>query len=385
MTGVDATQHAASASQPSYSRVVNVNPYTEAAKWNRQMLRKIGDTLKEDPEVDFTKLFTKRYAEKLKFLKEGPSARSSSQQPSGPSFDRLDPRSGLEATDSTTILFEPTADLQLLITTQNELSTTLIDLLAEGSVLGKGPSMIVLQISDTIIVKVKLQDRFAIKEYHSLAYLQKNLPNFPAPKPHGLIHMGVFHLLFMSLVPGRTLEHIWPELNDAQKQDISCQIDDLLSSLRSLPPPSTPLGDVEGDGCIDRRRYPRANSEPILNSEQFRDFIFAGSRGTTVYNSLLRELLADPAGCVFTHGDIRPANIMMEADSGGRWRVSGIIDWETSGFYPEYWESVKMTNNLTHIEKCDWYNYLPQSVSPRRYPTEWLVDRVLDASMKNSF
>ncbi|KAK5632414.1 hypothetical protein RRF57_008128 [Xylaria bambusicola] len=190
-------------------------------------------------------------------------------------------------------------------------------------------------------------------EYHSLAYLQKKLPSFPAPNPHGLIHMGIFHLLFMSLIPGRDLEHVWPELNDAQKQGISRQIDNLLSNLRSLPLPSAPPGGVEGDGCIDRRRSPRTNPEPILNPEQFRDFIFTGSRATSVYTSLLRELLPTPARCVFTHGDIRPANIMMEIDSNGRWRFSGIIDWESSAFYPEYWESVKMMNNLTHIEKFD--------------------------------
>ncbi|KAK5632413.1 hypothetical protein RRF57_008127 [Xylaria bambusicola] len=119
MVSADAIRHAASASRQSQNRVIKVNYHTEAAKWNRQMLRRIGDALKKDPEVDFTKCFTKTYSEKLKFLKEAPSASSPSQQPSRPLFDRLDPRSSLQATDSTTILFEPTADLQILITTQN--------------------------------------------------------------------------------------------------------------------------------------------------------------------------------------------------------------------------------------------------------------------------
>ncbi|KAG6166363.1 hypothetical protein E4U27_008226, partial [Claviceps purpurea] len=37
---------------------------------------------------------------------------------------------------------------------------------------------------------------------------------------------------------------------------------------------------------------------------------------------------------VFTHGDLNMRNIMMHNG-----RLSGIIDWETCGWYPDYWES----------------------------------------------
>lgn len=36
---------------------------------------------------------------------------------------------------------------------------------------------------------------------------------------------------------------------------------------------------------------------------------------------------------VLTHGDLRLQNIM---DKDGF--ISGIIDWEFSGWYPDYWE-----------------------------------------------
>ncbi len=64
--------------------------------------------------------------------------------------------------------------------------------------------------------------------------------------------------------------------------------------------------------------------------------------------------------------------------------IQGVIDWEASGFYPVYWESIKATNNLTPREDFDWYDYLPDSASPRTHKTAWLVDRVWDRSMNNS-
>ncbi|CAG8092193.1 unnamed protein product [Penicillium salamii] len=40
---------------------------------------------------------------------------------------------------------------------------------------------------------------------------------------------------------------------------------------------------------------------------------------------------------LFTHADLHPSNIII--DHG---RLSGIVDWESSGFYPEYWEFTKI-------------------------------------------
>lgn len=48
---------------------------------------------------------------------------------------------------------------------------------------------------------------------------------------------------------------------------------------------------------------------------------------------------------VFTHADLNPRNILVErttshAGQEGR-QLSGIVDWETAGFYPEYWDYTK--------------------------------------------
>ncbi|KAJ8122901.1 hypothetical protein ONZ43_g1018 [Nemania bipapillata] len=48
---------------------------------------------------------------------------------------------------------------------------------------------------------------------------------------------------------------------------------------------------------------------------------------------------------VFTHADLNPRNILvdevMQDDGSTGWSVTGIVDWEFSGYYPEYWDYTK--------------------------------------------
>lgn len=44
---------------------------------------------------------------------------------------------------------------------------------------------------------------------------------------------------------------------------------------------------------------------------------------------------------VFTHADLNPRNSLVQRSGRGGWRLSGIVDWETSGYYPEYWDCTK--------------------------------------------
>ena len=219
----------------------------------------------------------------------------------------------------------------------------------------------VFRISEGLVAKVTVE-RQMITESRTLPYLQEHLPHFPVPRLHGVIRIGQYGLLFTPFVPGLDLKKAWPQLDDVQKRSISTQIDKLLIELRSLPfPPNTPLGGVDERRCKDTRRAVRSSTKPILDVSEFEDFIFAGSKTvSSMYTRFLQSLMpASPTTAVFAHGDIRPATIMVRQDDGDEkgsasWTVVAIIDWESSGFYPEYWECVKMTNNLMPRDEDDW-------------------------------
>jgi aminoglycoside phosphotransferase (APT) family kinase protein len=104
------------------------------------------------------------------------------------------------------------------------------------------------------------------------------------------------------------------------------------------------LGGVNGEGVKDHHRENHMTREIISTVAQFEDFQFSippydGSSWVKFLRSLLPPALSTT---VFTHGDVRPANIMVDINESGRYLVTGIIDWETSGFYPDYFEPAKI-------------------------------------------
>lgn len=130
----------------------------------------------------------------------------------------------------------------------------------------------------------------------------------------------------------------------------------------------------------------------ITTIEGFEGLQFsARHHGSATYVKLLRSLLAHDNstlmhGSVFTHGDIRTSNIMVNQDpsSSDQFVVTGIIDWEDSGFYPPYYECTVLTRTLSLVDEDDWYLYLPESVSPSKFPVRWLVDRLWQIHLKTT-
>jgi hypothetical protein len=153
-------------------------------------------------------------------------------------------------------------------------------------------------------------------------------------------------------------------MEELQKRNISTQLDKSFCKLRSLTfTIDGSLGGTEGDGCKDVRRGFRTTDQPVMNVKQFEEFVFAGAtRASSSYIRFLRSFKPrSPIPCVFTHGDLHPGNILVGQEKDGCWKIVAIIDWENSGFYPAYWESIKMTNTMDPSVDSDWYLYLPES------------------------
>jgi aminoglycoside phosphotransferase (APT) family kinase protein len=174
---------------------------------------------------------------------------------------------------------------------------------------------------------------------------------------------------------------VWPALTRDQKLSIKDRLQEILSTLRSIRRnPEQPLGGLHGEGCKDFRRNLRHTNNPIHTVEQHDDFLFSNARfGSQLYLGLLRKFaLGTSSQVCLSHGDIRPDNIIVQEEETGIRVVSGIIDWEFSGFYPCHYESTKATNCLGTDETSDWYEYLPELLSPVTWGRRWLLDYLLD-------
>lgn len=69
---------------------------------------------------------------------------------------------------------------------------------------------------------------------------------------------------------------------------------------------------------------------------------------------------------------------MVQYQPDGQVQITGLIDWEMSGFYPEDLECVKALNSLSPIGADDWYRFLPKCISPRDHLESWHADFVWD-------
>lgn len=219
-------------------------------------------------------------------------------------------------------------------------------------------------------------------EYTTLQYLEQHKPDCPAPRPLGCMKMSRISLIFLTYKPSTTLGEVWNKLDSDQKVSVRDQLDVFLTSIRSLPYIDGQLLGVAGEGCKDIRRHLRQSDKPIKTAAEFEDFLLSITRpGGLVFVELLRQLSPSlsPTNIVFTHGDLRPDNITVEMGDHGQCVITGLIDWEYSGFYPEYYEAVRSTNCLAPYGDDDWVLYLPECISPKRYAHWWPLDTVREA------
>ncbi len=134
----------------------------------------------------------------------------------------------------------------------------------------------------------------------------------------------------------------------------------------------------------DVHREDYRSDKAIQTVAGFEKFKFSLSKfASDSYNRFLKALLPPTAKeSVFTHGDFRPGNIMVQTDHRENCIVKGIIDREDSGCYPDFHEATKCTNLLDAGENTDWYEYLPKCISPASFPQWWLVDRLWESNIK---
>lgn len=125
--------------------------------------------------------------------------------------------------------------------------------------------------------------------------------------------------------------------------------------------------------------------QPVHGERAFNDFVcFEPGRTKTTWIKMIRSSMREDHTIVFTHGDLHPRNIMVmldEVQKGAKTEsqihITSLIDWELSGWYPEYWEFVKALNTVGHRGPlADWLDYLPITIG--QWPVEYAVDSLID-------
>ncbi|KAI5456808.1 hypothetical protein BGZ63DRAFT_366308 [Mariannaea sp. PMI_226] len=177
-------------------------------------------------------------------------------------------------------------------------------------------------------------------EYNALKVLEQKT-SIPAPRALDIVSQNSgnndANYLLTSRVPGTTLAKCQDALSDQDYDTVSAQLKDCVSQMRDIPKPvnhGMAICNTLGEACRDPRIRDWDPIGPFPDEASFSQHLrFSdepGRRGHKI---------------VFTHGDLNPRNIMVERiryPVGARqWRLSGIVDWETAGYYPDYWDYTK--------------------------------------------
>ncbi|OJJ32890.1 hypothetical protein ASPWEDRAFT_42928 [Aspergillus wentii DTO 134E9] len=363
-----------------------------AASINLRVLDDLYDTLKDEPEVNLLSAFPKNYTRRLT-MATGPKVvpKQEPETTGPPEF-----RTRLDYAETAAVVYPLSDVVKALLASKGWLNNTsesadkslissLKKLLWDSTKLWESTVRgVVVQCNEDIVAKV-ITGNGDYTEYTSMQYLKREVPDIPAPRPRGLIAFGPFRVIFMTYIPGTTLAQAWPSLLHEDKLSIQRQLNDTFYRLRTLQQDDGKvLGGVHGEGVKAPHVDECALFKGITTTKEYTDLQFsARHHGSTTYISLLCAFLEHDKSTlmnksVFTHGDVRPDNIMVKQDpsSSGQYVVTGIIDWEDSGFYPFYYECTTLTYTMNLVNEDDWYLYLPESISPLEFPVRWLVDRL---------
>ncbi|KAI0876158.1 kinase-like domain-containing protein [Hypoxylon argillaceum] len=229
-----------------------------------------------------------------------------------------------------------------------------------------------VRIFDEGIV-LKRGDRVTRSEEAALRIVREHT-TIPVPEVYWTEYSTVNGLpygqIFMEHISGSSLDGLWDALEPSSKERLCNQVWGFVEQLRKIPKPLEleTLYQCGADGSgsqdvllRDFKAPPRSPSLPILDDESLRRRINEGylhCNGGS-YREHLPDFLPRSDISVFTHADLAPRNIMVDES----FTITGLIDWEFSGWYPDYWEYAK-----TQVQwaRKDWIHWMDKTK-----PQDW--------------
>ena len=242
----------------------------------------------------------------------------------------------------------------------------------EPRVIARQPGCVVTQVEPDVVAKEGSKVRY--NEEAAMRLVQKHTPSVPIPHVYSSWYGrdargNKTGQLAMSFVPGKRLDSVWDSLGPAAKQRVCRDIWNLVAQIRTIPKPA-PLADyfccnVDGSASWDPLLGGSAHpAEPLRSDAAVRERIFdqyTKCNGLSYADGKdLPSLLPRSDKSVFTHGDIAPRNIMVDEDG----RILALLDWESAGWYPDYWEYA----NLIQLSgDSDWKAWMARTRLEERW------------------
>ena len=215
-----------------------------------------------------------------------------------------------------------------------------------------------------------------ITEAETMRYVANNT-FIPVPKVQQVWHQDEVTYITMDIVDGKELCEAWRNMSDKKKRWVVEQLKGYLGQLRALKPPiEGAVVSVTGGPLRDGSRVGLERFGPFQSHDDFHQFLRGGGVGIPI--ETFEKIIASEKvvkshrqhyATKFTHGDFAPRNIMVKRDG----TISAIVDWDSAGWFPEYWEYTKAM--FTPYAKDDWIESIGEMTG--RYDEQLAGERQL--------
>lgn len=192
--------------------------------------------------------------------------------------------------------------------------------------------------------------------------------------------------ILMTRVPGKELGQVYETLNIEDRKSILQELKGYLEVMRGWSNPwgGNRICSLLGT-AIRSVRVPNHLIGPFESEEEFNQYLiepaWSGGFGSDLaYNQALDVaggIEKIPHRILFTHGDLKHHNIMV---SGGR--ITGFLDWESAGWYPEYWD---FTTALRFAREDFWWYHFVIDLGGGEYLAELKCEHALTSLTSSSY
>jgi aminoglycoside phosphotransferase (APT) family kinase protein len=178
----------------------------------------------------------------------------------------------------------------------------------------------------------------------------------------------------MERLPGCQLGEAWPTMVESARARTMQELRSYFEELHIVRSPEPRwIGSCSKGPAYDHRLDNLSTCGPFQSVSEFHDFLVAPVKKSPRpdWVDKYRKLLPDDHDIIFAHADVSWENILVDPETG---KVTGILDWEMAGFWPEWWEYRK----ALYAARCQpwWIDFLKNII--KEYPREAEADMELE-------
>ncbi|KAJ4288275.1 hypothetical protein N0V88_007465 [Collariella sp. IMI 366227] len=219
----------------------------------------------------------------------------------------------------------------------------------------------------------KLRDELILKrvpwDINSEAVTHKFLyenTSIPIPRVHDewLSPDRVYYYLLEGYIEGVTLADCWPRLTRQQKCDLAREVTGYMLKLSKFE--GAAMQSVSGERLPNNNFVPKVSRSHLsgrwrTDAEIFNNEFYPALRNAGVDRATIETLQRMMPPCqselVLTHCDLYVGNVMVCPSTA---QVTAIIDWESCGFWPKWFQYARMTHGCSR-DDSEWKELLSRA------------------------